>query len=137
MKKLLATILTLLYLSTTMGATLHLHYCMGKLISWGFTDSDSKNCTFCGMPKVSKDEHCMAMKKDCCKDEHRKFKVDKDQKTTKPAFKSFDLPVFTLAGQIAKLPDHDPSPAIVGHPDANAPPGDPGPLFLRNRSFRI
>ena len=34
MKKLLITILALVYLTVSSGATVNLHYCMGKLMSW-------------------------------------------------------------------------------------------------------
>ncbi len=44
MKKVLTTILAFVYLSTSMGATIHLHYCMGKLASWSLIDHESKNC---------------------------------------------------------------------------------------------
>ena len=80
MKKVLATILAFVYLSTSMGATIHLHYCMGKLASWGLIDHDSKNCTKCGMVKKTPGSHFMAAKMDCCRDEHKQIKTDKDQK---------------------------------------------------------
>src|SRR5450755_4151392 len=81
MKKVLATILVFIYLSTSMGATIHLHYCMGKLASWGLIDHESKNCAACGMvKKTSTSSQCMSAKMDCCKDEHKQIKTDKDQK---------------------------------------------------------
>ncbi len=57
MKKVLTTILAFVYLSTSMGATIHLHYCMGKLASWGLIDHESKNCTKCGMVKKTSGSH--------------------------------------------------------------------------------
>ena len=80
MKKLLATILAFVYLSTSMGATIHLHYCMGKLASWGLINHESKNCGQCGMIKKTPASQSMTAKMDCCRDEHKQIKTDNDQK---------------------------------------------------------
>src|SRR5450432_3882623 len=86
MKKVLATILAFVYLSSSMGATIHLHYCMGKLASWGLIDHESKSCAQCGMTKRSPASQCMAAKMNCCKDEHKQIKTDKDQKLSPSEF---------------------------------------------------
>lgn len=137
-KKFFATILAVVYLSTSMGATVHLHYCMGKLFSWGLTDHDTQNCGQCGMPKNTKDGHCMAIKDGCCKDKQAVVKLDKDQKTSEFAYK-FQNPAFEA---IPVSPVQPVSTYIVsyitGYPTTNAPP-DRGkvPVFLRNCNFRI
>jgi len=77
MKKFLTTILAFLYLSTSMGATIHLHYCMGKLVSWGLLNNSSTKCSNCGMEKSNN-----SVDKGCCKDEVKQIKDDKDQKLT-------------------------------------------------------
>jgi hypothetical protein len=59
-----------------MGATIHFHYCMGKLVSWGLLASDGTKCSKCGMEKKSKSAN------GCCKDDQKQLKVDKDQKLT-------------------------------------------------------
>ena len=74
MKKFLAAILAILYLSTTIGATIHMHYCMGRLVDWGLTHSNSSTCARCGMEKKSGSFN------GCCKDECKQLRVDKDQK---------------------------------------------------------
>jgi hypothetical protein len=61
-KKLSAFILAVSYFSFTVGATLHQHYCMGKLIGTSLFDLSEKECGKCGMKK-----HTEAGK-DCCKD---------------------------------------------------------------------
>src|SRR5258708_28019621 len=86
MKKVFATILAIIYLSTSMGATVHLHYCMGKLFSWSLTDKDSKNCGQCGMPKSAMGGHCLSFKDGCCKDKQAHIQIDKDQKATENAY---------------------------------------------------
>ncbi|MBN9385977.1 MAG: hypothetical protein J0H74_34795 [Chitinophagaceae bacterium] len=139
MKKVLATILAIIYLSTSMGATIHLHYCMGKLVAWGLQDHNSKDCTFCGMSKKQADGNCMVGAKSCCHDEHKQIKSDKDQK---PEQSSLEL--LKIAPVVADLPAvvwMDPfidAPALQ-LPVANAPPftGKNIPVFLRNCNFRI
>jgi hypothetical protein len=138
MKKVFATILAVIYLSTSMGATVHLHYCMGKLISWGLINHENNNCTTCGMPKNSKVEHCMAATKGCCKDEHKHVKVDKDQKATESAYKFFSPSFEIIADHFTILPDSYVASYIAGYPTTNAPPdSEKVPVFLRNRNFRI
>jgi hypothetical protein len=71
-KKFIVVILSLLYIATFSGATMHLHYCMGKMIDWKLTgDATAEKCPKCGMNKASD--------KGCCKDEHKQLKID-DQK---------------------------------------------------------
>jgi hypothetical protein len=138
MKKFLTTILALLYLSASMGATIHLHYCMGKLISWGLIDRDSKNCTFCGMAKDDPAMHCQSGMKGCCKDEHRHIKIDKDQKATESGYK-FQSPPFDILSTCFGIPrDSYFSAHVVINPNINAPPDlTKVPVFLRNGNFRI
>jgi hypothetical protein len=138
MKKFFATILTLIYLSTSVGATVHLHYCMGKLVSWGLSDNESKKCTFCGMPKNSMAGHCMAVKGGCCKDEHKHLKINKDQKATVSAYKFLSLSFNRVPGDFANLPDSYVASDILGYPTTNAPPEiNKVPVFLLNCNFRI
>jgi hypothetical protein len=138
MKKFLATILAVIYLSTSMGATMHFHYCMGKLTSWGLINQEDKNCTYCGMPKNAMAGHSMAVKGGCCKDEHKHIKVDKDQKATESAYKFVSFSLDIEAGNFASLPDSYVASYIAGYPTTNAPPDpDKVPVFLRNRNFRI
>ena len=77
MKKFIATILAILYLSTSMGATIHLHYCMGKLVDWELWHTSNSKCSNCGMEKSRN-----SIDQGCCKDEFKQIKNDKDQKLT-------------------------------------------------------
>jgi hypothetical protein len=76
MKKFLVLILSILYLGASTGTTLHLHYCMGKLVNGKMAHDDTARCSKCGMKKDR------AAKKGCCKDEHKLVKIEKDQKAT-------------------------------------------------------
>ena len=58
-----------------MGATIHFHYCMGKLVDWGIWQANGSKCSNCGMEKNHKSND-----NGCCKDEYKQIKNDKDQK---------------------------------------------------------
>src|SRR5579872_2413261 len=82
MKKVLVSILAIVYLATSMGATVHLHYCMGRLVSWGLADRSGKSCDFCGMQKMGPSSRaCVVGMKNCCHEESKQIRNDKDQKT--------------------------------------------------------
>jgi hypothetical protein len=69
MKKLFAFILAFFYLTSTIGANVHLHYCMDELINWGVVNNESVTCENCGMEKDD----------GCCKDEQKFLKNTSDQ----------------------------------------------------------
>ena len=75
MKKLLATILAVVYLSASVGASLHLHYCMDKLVDWKLWSNGNKEdaCSSCGMAKTEANNGC-------CKDEHKVMKLKDDHR---------------------------------------------------------
>src|SRR5258706_11405377 len=74
MKKFIVAILAVLYLGTSVGATVHLHYCMNKLVNWSLWAKKGDNCSKCGMSKTEKQAS------GCCKDEQKRVKVENDQK---------------------------------------------------------
>jgi len=137
MKKVLATILAIIYLSTSMGATIHLHYCMGKLVAWGLLDHSAKNCTSCGMQNMPA-EGSKVCKKDCCRDEHRQIKTDKDQKLDQSS-----LEFAKIIPSVAILSFNTWTDPFIASPVRTLPPvkGPPLitgiPVFLRNCNFRI
>ena len=61
MKQFLILILSFTYFASTSGATVYMHYCMGKMVEWNVMGSEKNKCPNCGMDK--KEE------KACCKDE--------------------------------------------------------------------
>ena len=139
MKRVIAFILAVLYLSTSMGATVHLHYCMGRLVSWGLIDhTGGKNCDYCGMPKADASGACMPGMKNCCHEEHKQIKNDKDQKLGLEV-----LRILKAELSVADLPQAEwmivfPVSPVVSHPVAHGPPlSGAVPLFLRNCNFRI
>lgn len=75
MKKCVVFILAVLYIGSSTGATIHLHYCMGKLVNMSLSKDQAKKCPNC--PGEEKNGSCS---KDCCKDLHKTVKLEKDQK---------------------------------------------------------
>lgn len=70
MKKAVVILLMLIYGSTTMGATVHLHYCMDEFVGWSLFHDEDETCGKCGMDEKDKEG--------CCKDEHKHFKLKVD-----------------------------------------------------------
>ncbi len=75
MKKIIIAIATVIFLGVSTGATVCLHYCMGKLAGWTLANNTSGNCSKCGM---NKDED---QKTDCCKNDQKIIKYTADQDT--------------------------------------------------------
>ena len=139
MKKVLVAILAFFYLSTSVGATLHLHYCMDRLVSWGFSHKSSgkKACPFCGMAKQASKDHCYKQAKGCCKDEQKLIKIDTEQKASilDDSFnKQVDLISYSIETPAAYYRF---SPVLV-YPTSHAPPFiEKVPVFISNCVFRI
>jgi hypothetical protein len=135
MKKFLTTILAVLYLATSLGATIHLHYCMGKIVSWGFLNHESRNCAYCGMPKMTGKEGQFS-KKNCCKDDQKEIKTGGDQQW---AQSEFEFPQYATN----PLPSEDFFYLVSlnvftgSRPATHSPPFLKRPAFLLHRNFRI
>jgi hypothetical protein len=71
MKKFLLFILTLAYITSSSGATIYIHQCMGKTIAWDLIENEGNSCAKCGMHKNA--PH------DCCKDHVKVLKISNDQ----------------------------------------------------------
>ncbi len=138
MKKIVVSILAFVYLSTSIGATVHLHYCMGKLLSWGFIDHDTKDCDFCGMPKKADNDYCLSAKSGCCKDESKQIKAEGDQKISSSGLQVLNF--FTQAAVNSHLgqADFPISSLAISYPINHTPPlKGRVAVFLLNRNFRI
>ena len=80
MKKILVSILAVFYLASSVGATVHLHYCMDKFINWSLLKGGEK-CNKCGMEKDG----------GCCKDENKFVKNNIDQKVAESSFQLIQM----------------------------------------------
>lgn len=131
MKKLILSILAMVYLLAASGAAVELHYCMGKMVDWSFTHASSPSCDACGMEKQESGNHC-------CKDEQKYVKSVEDQKAGS-GMQEFRPLVFEAEATTPHLP---PSTFLTcGLPITHAPhgpPPDPGTaIFLRHRSLLL
>ncbi len=112
MKKVLIVILALLYISTSSGAVVHLHYCMGNLAGWGFGDDKSANCGGCGMEK--KDNGC-------CKDDHEFLKNDSDQRASETV-QMIQLVAVGLPVSVIEISSPDFLSVTIENPVGHDPP---------------
>lgn len=140
MKKFLVAILAFLYLGTSVGATVHMHYCMDKLVAWGLGKEKNKkqSCTYCGMSKSTSDKHCGKESKGCCKDEQKQVKLDNDQKISEATIYIAQLLVETVTSAFSNYSFEYVSSLTEKFPVVNAPPRAWNvSLFVRNCVFRI
>ncbi|HEY8735050.1 MAG TPA: hypothetical protein VIL90_10825 [Puia sp.] len=137
MQKFLVTILALIYLSSSTGAVLHLHYCMGKLVSIGLTDKDGNNCMTCGMAKKSGNAGLVTAKIGCCQDKHLQITTDKNQKLVQPESQASKFLPEASCGYFQLLQNLNLLSITIQYPNSNAPPKGKVPIFLLNHNFRI
>jgi len=131
MKQLLITLLSILYMTSATGATVHVHYCMGKFVQAGFTNQEDEECGRCGMKKEAS--------KSCCKDEHKTIKSS-DHQSAKVDFECHYLialvpsPLYDMGSN--NIPFHNLHllPATIVHPP---PLWRVCPLYLSIRNFRV
>jgi hypothetical protein len=111
MKKFLAILLLGLYITTTSGIALSIHYCMGDISSVAIGQSVSTNCPTCGMENEG-----------CCHDDFKVVKLtdshqasiilDDLQKPVVSAPETFDPVYAALSSQDKYVSqDHSPPPA--------------------------
>ena len=126
MKKVFAFILAIVYLSSVAGATVHLHFCMDKLVNWTLKDEGSK-CQNCGMEKDG----------GCCKDESKFVKNTIDQSAT-GAIQLLQAPAIDTNFSFTKVADSYSFSYINDYPVSHAPPLRTGSdILLHNCIFRI
>ncbi|WP_298391775.1 hypothetical protein [Hydrotalea sp.] len=132
MKRFAAAILTVLYISTSVGAMVHMHCCMGKLAELGLGQKESKTCGNCGM-KTSE-----AKEKGCCRDEHKFIKNNTDQKATEAGLQLSKLRATDLRTAFIESPSFNFTSISEDYPESNAPPRSNGvAAFILNRTFLI
>ena len=132
MKRTLLTILAIFYLGVSSGATVHFHYCMGELVSWGLAKQAGKVCDFCGMPKTT------AKKKSCCQDVEQQAKVEKSQKASPLIYKFNALASALLQPELYTNYQAPVPVKITREALSNAPPDRQQiPVYLKNCTYRI
>ncbi len=132
MKKFIVTILALIYLGTSTGATINLHYCMGKLADWGIGHNESKTCGQCGMEKTDEKDN------GCCKDEHKFVKNTADQKTAEASLQLMQVVATSLPVSFIEIPAVGFTSVTEENPLTNAPPRSYAvAVYIRNCVFII
>lgn len=58
MKKLITSILAVIYFTFSAGVTIHMHYCMGEFIKFSFSETNKGVCGKCGMEKHDINKNC-------------------------------------------------------------------------------
>ena len=129
MKKFLVTILALVYLASSSGAVVNLHYCMGKLKSWDLSHTSKNTCGNCGMEKANKS---------CCHDEQKQLQTAKDQQLTVVDFQFCTTSAATFIHDFAGLSILFPVAVLLPVAPVMPPPGSGKvSIFIRQRNFRI
>ena len=132
MKKFAAAILAIFYLSTSTGANIHMHYCMGEMADWGLGHNKSKTCGNCGMEKSSEKDN------GCCKDEHKFVKNTTDQKIVESSLQFTEIFGNSIVPDYPELPSIKLSSLTEENPVSNAPPRSSGiAVYILNRTFLI
>ncbi|HEU4610331.1 MAG TPA: hypothetical protein VFS31_19560, partial [Chitinophagaceae bacterium] len=132
MKRFAAIILAVLYLASSAGAGINLHYCMGKLAGWDWSQSESAYCTHCGMEKSNKKDN------GCCKDEHKFVKNLSDQKLAESGFQIILLSGAALVSKPIELPSHFINSVSHERPVGNGPPDYVRKdIYILNRTLLI
>ncbi len=123
--------LLIIYGSTSVGATVHMHYCMNEFVGWNFWHAGKESkCSKCGMKEKEGG---------CCKDEHKQLKLSTDQNYNQ--LKAYVSEQFSIAAipiyQYSASPTQTALVALT-YPRTNAPPQwRTIPLYLSNRVLTI
>lgn len=132
MKKFITFIVAILFLSTSSGATIRMHYCMGKLADWGLMYRDSTKCENCGMEESDTKDN------GCCKDENKFVKNISEQKITESVSINFTLTILDLPLSLFSLSDIFYISSSEEYPISHAPPRNcKTPVYLLNRTILI
>jgi hypothetical protein len=128
MKRLLASILLVVYFTVSTGFVVSIHYCMDKLQSVQIGVTDSDECGKCGM-KIEKNDGC-------CKEDVKLIKIKGDQPVAKMPVADFPLILpHTTPNTFLLSLFHNFSPS--DHPIAHSPPLNEPDIYLQNRVFRL
>jgi hypothetical protein len=126
MKKLLSLLLAVLYMTTSSGVVLNVHYCMGKIAS---VEVDNFRDTLC---KCGKQETGAA----CCKSEIKVLKNANDHMATLASF-DLKLPPVNLPTLVSPSQLFYSNRTLFGNPSGSAPPGTTNKTYIENCVFRI
>ena len=134
MKKVIVFILAVLYMGSSTGATIHMHYCMGKLVNMGLWHKKGNGCPKCS----SKKQTSKGCSKKCCKDAQKTIKLEKDQKTAQSFLKFADPTLVAIPINYHDLRQVEINSITQEFPVTNAPPrSSKVQTHILHCSFRI
>jgi hypothetical protein len=130
MKKLVFTLVALVYFFAFTGWQINIHYCMGRVDSVSLITSHKDSCDTCGMARTESEG--------CCHDENQFVRLAQDQKLPVSFQYQLIAPVSQLAAIISPTIVY---PVLSRNSSATwagmDPPVAKTPLFILNRVFRI
>jgi len=132
MKKLIVAILALIYITTSTGVIVHMHYCMGKVVELGLVSNVKNNCGKCGKVIVEGKDN------DCCKDKVKLLKNMADQRNAELAFQMIHCIAVEMPVSFIEIPPINFTSVTVDYPLSHAPPLHHGvPLYILNCIYLI
>src|SRR3954451_21029730 len=126
MKKILSLLLAVLYMTTSSGVVLNLHYCMGRISS---VRVDNFKDTFCKCGKQKSE-------RGCCQSEIRVLKCANDHTSTLASV-DLKLPPVNLPTLVSLSDFSYVNTVLPVSPSGNAPPGAYCKTYIENCVFRI
>lgn len=119
-------------MASATGATVHIHYCMGKFAGISFSHSEEDKCHKCGMKKAQRS-------KNCCKDDYKTFKAN-DHQQAKVIFDfsntlsaTIPQPYYLVYSELVFSQNLDRNPIALASP----PYRRTCPIYLLVQDFRI
>ena len=127
MKKILVSIFAVFYLASSVGATVHLHYCMDKFINWSLLKGGEK-CNKCGMEKDG----------GCCKDENKFVKNNIDQKLAESSIQLIQVAAVAMPVTFVCTSDYYFTSIVQENLLGHAPLRNSGVgIYILNSVFRL
>jgi len=127
-KKLIVSILAVFYLASSVGATVHLHYCMDKLVDLSLLNSNKDKCDKCGMEKEG----------GCCKDENKFVKSNVDQKVAESTIQLKQIAAVATPAVFIYTSEYHFNSIIQENHLSHAPPRSNGVgINILNSVFRL
>ncbi|MDZ4793961.1 MAG: hypothetical protein SGI83_06755 [Bacteroidota bacterium] len=132
MKNLLVAILAIVYITTSTGVIVHVHYCIGDISDWGIGGKNNNSCSKCGMIKIDDKG------KGSCEDKVKLIKNNADQKNAKSVIQMGNLIAVEMQASYIKIPPINFSFVIEENPISHSPPRSVGvAVYIRNCVFLI
>lgn len=130
MKRILTSIIALVYFVISSGLVMSIHYCMGKISSVDLSHNSTETCV-CGMSLKE------TSSKGCCKTEVKMMKLEDNHKAAY-AFYDVQTPVILLPKSISLFEQIDEVTSAKVYADINGPPLlSEQDTYLINCVFRI